>query len=86
MQIVLPIVVAIVTKASARPGVKAVVLLALTAVSQFVSSWIDAGITSFDWKFYAMNVSLGFAVAVAAHFGLWKPTGLSGNASNIGPQ
>jgi hypothetical protein len=40
----------------------------------------------FDWKTYALNVTVGFAVAVASHYGLWKPTGISGVAGSIGPQ
>lgn len=77
--------VAVVTRASASPGVKAVALLALTAVTQFVSSWID-NFDNFDWKVYGLNIVVGFVVAVASYLGLWKPTGTAEAASRVGPQ
>lgn len=85
VQVVLPLVVAVATKANASAGVKAVTLLALTSVTQFVSSWID-NFDKFDWKFYALNVLVGFVIAVATHYGLWKPTGSADAASRLGPQ
>lgn len=86
---ILPILVAVVTRAAASPGAKAVVLLALSAVSSFLSEWLTAlnGGDAFDASQAGFGVLLTFVAAVAAHFGLWKPasvTGSEGRASGIG--
>jgi len=86
----LPILVAIVTDRVARPGVKAVTLLALAAVSSFLSAWLVAlnGGQAFDWSQAGFGVLLTFVVAVAMHLGLWRNVGASGASSpvaGIGP-
>jgi hypothetical protein len=86
VQVILPIVVAVVTRSTASAGTKAITLLALTGVTQFVSAWID-NFDKFDWKDVLLNVLVGFLISVATHFGLWKPsgvTGTDGTASKIG--
>lgn len=85
VQIVLPILVALVTKRQASSSLKAMVLLALTAVNQFGVAWLE-NFHHFDVKFYAMNIVVGFVISVANHFGLWKPTGVSEVAQRSGVQ
>lgn len=77
IQVVLPLLVGLLTKASWSAGLKALLLLALTAVNEFVTMWYKAaeGMQAFDWRVALLNVIVGFVVAVAAHFGLWRPTG-----------
>lgn len=85
-QVILPVIVAVVTRAHASAAVKSVTLLALTAVAQFVALWVD-NFNDFNWKNVAFNVLVGFLVSVVMHFGLWKPvgvTGTEGSASKIG--
>lgn len=88
--VLLPIVVAVVTDRVARPGVKAVVLLALAAVTSFLTEWLVAlnSAATFDWSQAGFGVLLTFVVAVAMHLGLWRNVGASGAASpvaGIGP-
>jgi len=87
--IVLPILVAIVTNRVASGGAKAVTLLVLAAVSSFLTEWLVAlnGGDAFDPVQAGYGVLMTFVVAVATHFGLWKPadvTGASGSASRLG--
>jgi hypothetical protein len=87
--VVLPIIVAIVTDRVASGGVKAVVLLLLAALSSFLTEWLTAlnASASFDFAQAGYGVLMTFVVAVAAHFGLWKPaavTGEQGAAAGIG--
>jgi hypothetical protein len=83
--VVLPILVAVVTDRVAHPGLKSVVLLALAALSSFLTEWLVAlnGGASFDWSQAAYGVLMTFTVAVAAHFGLWRNVGASGAASPV---
>lgn len=73
---VLPLLVGLVTKASWPAALKAVLLLALQAITQGIVAWQAAG-ADVDWRGYVYAVLLGFVMSVAAHFGLWKPTGLA---------
>lgn len=77
----LPILVALITDRAASGAVKAVTLLALSAVSAFLSAWLVALNTAaaFDWSQTLFSVLVTFIVAVAMHFGLWKPAGASGS-------
>jgi hypothetical protein len=72
IQFVLPILVGLVTTRLTHPGIKAVLLLLLSAVSQFLLELSSPG--SFDLKQALFSAGIGFVIAVAAHFGLWKPT------------
>jgi hypothetical protein len=87
---VLPILVAVVTDRVASGAVKAITLLVLAALSSFLSEWLvalNAG-GPFDAAQAGFGVLLTFVVAVAGHFGFWKPaavTGSGGVAARVGP-
>lgn len=85
--VVLPLVVGLVTKRSMPAGVKAVLLLGLTVATQAITTALEAinSGAAFEWKALASNIVVGFVVAVAAHYGLWKPTGAATAAQNTGP-
>lgn len=80
--VILPIVVGLVTKRVTSESVKAVLLAFLAAVSGFVTEAINVGgfNDSFNWTAALLTWVMTFVAAVAAHFGLWKPTGVSAAA------
>jgi hypothetical protein len=80
LSFVLPLVVGLVTKQSWPSGLKAVLLLLLQAVTQFLVAWQADDSGGFDWKGWAYAVGIGFVMSVASHFGLWKPTGVAATA------
>jgi predicted Na+-dependent transporter len=86
VQVLLPIFVGLVTNAKISAAVKAVILLLLTAVGQLLMTWLSAATnhTHEDWKTWLWSTVVGFVLAVAVHFGLWKPTGVSAGAQSIG--
>src|SRR5688500_13670649 len=81
VNVLLPIVVALVTARAAAGTVKALALLLLSATSGYLISWLDAvnGGAAFDFSQASFTAALGFVVAVAAHFGVWKPTAVTGS-------
>lgn len=78
--VVLPILVGLVTTRATDAGAKAVLLALLAAASGFGTELLDALANSgaFDWGSAGLSWLGTFLVAVATHFGLWKPTGVSG--------
>jgi len=84
LQFVLPLVVGLVTKRSWPSGVKAVLLLFLTAVGQLLTAWLDAENThvALEWKAVLWSIGVGFVISVAVHFGLWRPTGAADAAQD----
>jgi hypothetical protein len=83
---VLPILVGLVTTRVTHPGRKAVLLAALSALTGLLTEWGEAAKNE-----AAYNVGAGalaalvyFGAAVAMHYGLWKPTGVSGKAQDTG--
>lgn len=84
LTILLPIIVALVTKRSQPAAVKSLLLLLLAALSTFIQAWVGAlsAGTPFVWTVVAYNVIVNFVIAVAVHFGLWKPTGTTDTAQD----
>lgn len=72
---VLPILVGLVTRWSTRSGVKAVVLLALTAVTGLLNDWLSH--PDINLALAALYAGETWVVAVATHFGLWKPANVT---------
>lgn len=85
VSVVLPALVAVVTKRMASPGLKAVTLLLLAAVNGFLSELLDALVTAlpFELSAAAMGWLMSFLLAVIAHYGLLKPIGLTGSSGAI---
>ncbi|AWY04494.1 membrane protein [Microbacterium phage Gilda] len=82
---VLPILVGLVTTRVTNSSVKAVVLAALAAVTGLLTELlasINAG-TAYDLGNGLVFALTAFLVAVAMHFGLWKPTTVSEKAQNV---
>ncbi len=82
--ILLPLAVGLVTKQSWSAGFKAVLLLLLAAVTGLASEALDAGLsnTPYDLQVGAIAAAQAFVIAVAVHFGLWKPTGATETVQN----
>jgi hypothetical protein len=83
ISVVLPVLVGLVTTRVTHNGVKAVLLLALTAANGFLVELSQAGD---DYSIGTAIVLWGvsFAIGVLTHFGLYKPTGISTLAQNTG--
>lgn len=83
--VVLPALVALVTKQSAHPGLKAIVLLVLASVTGYVTTWIDAlnHAAAFSPGAAVVPAVMSFAVAVLVHVGLLSPVGLTGSQGAI---
>lgn len=81
---ILPILVGLVTKRSTSAAVKAVLLAFLAAVTSVGTEALAAhgAGTGWAWQTTAFNALVGFTVAVAGYFGLWKPTGVAGAAQD----
>jgi hypothetical protein len=76
---VLPVLVALVTTRVTSSGKKAGLLAGLSAGTGFLSELLDALQAGVPYDVFAGLVTAitVFIVAVALHFGLWKPTGVA---------
>lgn len=81
ISVVLPVLVGLVTTRVTHAGAKAVLLLALTAVNGFLVE-LQAGGDGYDLGTAVVLTLVSFGTAVLSHFGLWKPTGVSGKAQD----
>lgn len=81
ISVVLPVLVGLVTKHVTHPGVKAVLLLALSTLTGFLTEFAHPG-PNWDFSTAAVLSLVAFAVGVLSHFGLWKPTGVSDKAQS----
>jgi hypothetical protein len=79
----LPILVGLVTTKVTSAGVKSVLLLALSAANGFLVELAHPG-PGYSVGTAAVLTLVGFGTAVALHFGLYKPTGVSARAQALG--
>lgn len=73
---VVPLLVGLVTKYKASSGLKAILFLALSAVSALVSQVVAASGT-FTLEALLKSFAITFGLGIAAHYGLYKPSGVS---------
>jgi hypothetical protein len=81
ISVALPVLVGLVTTRVTHAGAKAVLLLALTALNGFLVELSNAG-DGYDVGSAVVLALVSFGTAVLSHFGLWKPTGVSGKAQD----
>jgi hypothetical protein len=81
VSVVLPVLVGLVTTRVTSAGVKAALLLALSTANGFVVEFASPG-PGYSVGSAAVLALVTFATGVLMHFGLYKPTGLSGKAQD----
>ena len=81
ISVLLPVLVGLVTTRVTHAGTKAVLLLALTAANGFLVE-LQAGGEGYDLGSAVVLTLVSFGTAVLSHFGLWKPTGVSGKVQD----
>lgn len=79
ISVILPVLVGLVTKRVTHAGVKAVLLLALSALNGFLVELANPG-PDYDFGTAVILTLVAFATGVLSHFGLWKPVGVSDKA------
>lgn len=82
VSVVLPVLVGLVTTRVTHAGVKAVLLLALSTLNGFLVEYAGPHDAGYSVQTAAVLALVSFAVAVLSHFGLLKPTGISGKAQD----
>lgn len=81
ISVVLPVLVGLVTTRVTSAGTKAVLLLALSTANGLLVEVANPG-PGFDLGTAAILAAVSFGTGVLAHFGLWKPVGVSGKAQD----
>lgn len=86
VSVILPVVVGLVTKRVTDPGHKAILLALLAALTGFLSELLNALTTGDVYDVFSglLTFVAAFIIGVALHYGLWKPTGVSHKAQEVG--
>jgi hypothetical protein len=82
VSVVLPVLVGLVTTRVTHAGLKAVLLLALSTATGFVTEYAGPHDAGYSVGTAAVLALVAFGVAVLSHFGFWKPVGVSGKAQD----
>ena len=75
--VLLPMIVQLLASRQSPDWVKTVISVALSAVASVLAPLV--GVPHVDWKIIAISFMQVFAVAIVAHIGLFKPTGITGS-------
>lgn len=81
VSVVLPVLVGLVTTRVTSAGLKAVLLLALSTLNGLLVEYAAPG-DGYDVGTAVILALVSFGTGVLMHFGLWKPTGVSGKAQD----
>lgn len=84
--VVLPLIVAIVTKQQTSRAWKAILLLVLNIIASVLAQVYDAltAHTAFDLVAALVGALGTFIVGVAVHYGFWEPTTVSARLQAVG--
>jgi hypothetical protein len=74
--IFIPLLVQVVVAKLANAEVKALILLALSAAASVLTPLLSA--STFDWRVIALSFAQLYGTAIVTHYGLYKPTGITG--------
>lgn len=85
VSVLLPALVALVTKRYASSSLKAIVLIFLAAGTGLLTEFYNAASRdeAFNWNQAFSFWATSFVVAVVAHYGLLKPTNITGTEGGI---
>lgn len=83
VSVVLPVLVGLVTTRVTSAGLKGVLLLALSTANGFLVELANPG-PDYDLQTAVILSLVAFGTGVLAHFGLWKPVGVSAKAQTVG--
>jgi hypothetical protein len=82
ISVALPVLVGLVTTRITHAGIKAVLLLLLSAANGFLVEATGPHPSGYSVGTAVVLWAVSFATGVLSHFGLWKPTGVSGRAQD----
>jgi hypothetical protein len=80
--VVLPVLVGLVTTRVTHAGRKAVLLLALSTATGFVTEYAGPHDAGYSVGTAAVLALVSFATGILSHFGFWKPVGVSARAQD----
>lgn len=81
--VIVPLLVGLLTKLHASSGVKATLNLGLTALG---AALVTFNQIAWNWKAFAVNFGVGWAVAVATYYGFYKPAGVATKVAEATPE
>lgn len=82
----IPILVALVTRQSASPGIKAAVNLLLSIVAGALSAVVASAtgeVATLEVGSFVTSIGTAWITSIATHYGLLKPTGVTGTAGVV---
>jgi hypothetical protein len=82
VSVVLPVLVGLVTTRVTNAGIKAVLLLALSTATGFVTEYAGPHDAGYSVGTAAALALVSFGTGVLSHFGFWKPVGVSAKAQD----
>jgi hypothetical protein len=82
VSVVLPVLVGLVTTRVTNAGIKAVLLLALSTATGFVTEYAGPHDAGYSVGTAAVLALVSFGTGVLSHFGFWKPVGVAGRAQD----
>lgn len=72
--IILPLIVAVITKELAQSWVKAVLLAVLAAITGTISTWTQFPEDAQTWQAFAISIVTAAVAAWSSYASLWRPT------------
>lgn len=81
--LIIPIIVAAITKSKANTGVKVAVNALLSAIAAYLATVVPG--TPWSWSSMAVSVSVAFTASTLSYAGLWKNIGVTDAVTRATP-
>lgn len=81
--VLMPLAVGLITRPSTPAGVKSLLLVIASALNGFLSEALEAG-SKYRWEDGWVQFLSSLVIAIALHYGVWKPLGASRRAQEVG--
>lgn len=81
--VLMPLVVGLVTKPTTPAKVQSILLVVLALVNGFLSEALEKG-SDYNWSDGLLQFLVSLVIAVATHYGVWRPIGATRSVLNVG--
>lgn len=81
--VAMPLLVGLVTRPSTPARVQSVLLLIASAINGFLSEALETG-SAYNWSDGLVQFITSLVMALAIHYGVWKPLGATSAALRVG--
>ena len=81
--VLMPLLVGLITRPSTKASVQSLLLLVASVLNGYLSEALETG-ARYNWTDGTLQFVVSLVMAIAIHYGVWKPLGATQKALSVG--